>query len=36
MAAIRHEPAMADVGLGRGCLRTRDFAGSTYGRKIPV
>jgi hypothetical protein len=36
MAAIRHEPAMADVGLGRGCLQTRDFAGSTYERKIPV
>jgi hypothetical protein len=36
MAAIRHEPAMADVGLGRGCLQTRDFTGSTYERKIPV
>jgi hypothetical protein len=27
---------MADVGLGRGCLQTRDFTGSTYERKIPV
>jgi hypothetical protein len=36
MAAIRHEPAMADVGLRRACLQTRDFAGSTYERKIPV
>src|ERR1700738_5695674 len=30
MAAIRHEPAMADAGLGR---HTRDFADSTYERK---
>jgi hypothetical protein len=35
MAAILDQGAMAYVSLGRGCLRPRDFALSTYERKNP-